>query len=332
MRVWQARRITGATAGLSREAAHWVDRQVAMALGRFSFGRIMRMLPGLVAQADPALAAERADQARRAREVRVHHEAGLGTSQVFATLDHTDAIMLDAVCTVLADHLAEQGDTDTLAIRRSKALGLLATPARALATLQKVPAYGDLRIDIDAMPVTESDKLLPRSTVVVHIAAESLTDPATGVARLEDVGPVIADQLTTLLADSRVTVRPVVDLNGTPPVDSYEIPQAIRRAVARTPVDAFPYGTRRSSLCDLDHVVPYDPLGPPGQTGVDNLTPLSRRAHRAKTCGQWRYTMTPQGHHHWRSPLGYHYLTGPRGTTRHDSPLEARLQAALDAA
>ncbi|WP_203566650.1 hypothetical protein [Aestuariimicrobium ganziense] len=100
VRFWQARRITGASSHLSCEAAQWVDRQISPALGRFSFGRVMPMVTGLVAKADPALAAERADQQRRAREVKVQHEAGFGVSRLFATLDHTDAIMLDSVCTL----------------------------------------------------------------------------------------------------------------------------------------------------------------------------------------------------------------------------------------
>jgi hypothetical protein len=71
-----------------------------------------------------------------------------------------------------------------------------------------------------------------------------------------------------------VTIRPVVGLNAIPPVDAYEIPDAIRTAVCyRTPVDAFPYGTHPSKGLDLDHTEAYDhsPGHPPDQTRTDNL-------------------------------------------------------------
>lgn len=52
-----------------------------------------------------------------------------------------------------------------------------------------------------------------------------------------------------------------------------------------------------------------------GQTRLENLGPLSRRAHRAKTHGGWRLTQPQPGTFHWRSPAGFEYLVTPRGTT-----------------
>ena len=59
--------------------------------------------------------------------------------------------------------------------------------------------------------------------------------------------------------------------------------------------------------CDLDHIVAYDPDGPPGQTHPDNLACLCRRHHRAKTTGLWRYTRTPDGQYLWHGPHGTTY-------------------------
>ena len=68
--------------------------------------------------------------------------------------------------------------------------------------------------------------------------------------------------------------------------------------------------------CDLDHTIPYDENGPPGQTRPDNLAALCRRHHRAKTTGRWRYLRTPDGDYHWHGPYGTTYLVTDRGTRR----------------
>jgi 5-methylcytosine-specific restriction endonuclease McrA len=76
----------------------------------------------------------------------------------------------------------------------------------------------------------------------------------------------------------------------------------------------FPHCTRDARTCDLDHITPYDPEGPPGQTRPHNLAALCRRHHRAKTLGLWRYTRTPTGIYHWTDPHGHTYLVTPHGT------------------
>ena len=68
--------------------------------------------------------------------------------------------------------------------------------------------------------------------------------------------------------------------------------------------------------CDLDHTIPYDQNGPPGQTRAGNLACLCRRHHRAKTTGRWRYLRTPDGDYLWHGPYGTTYLVTPRGTSR----------------
>jgi hypothetical protein len=78
----------------------------------------------------------------------------------------------------------------------------------------------------------------------------------------------------------------------------------------------FPGCTRDARGCDLDHIAPYDPDGPPGQTSPDNLACLCRRHHRAKTSGLWRYTRTPEGHYRWHGPYGATYLVTEAGTRR----------------
>ena len=61
---------------------------------------------------------------------------------------------------------------------------------------------------------------------------------------------------------------------------------------------------------------PYDHSRgcPPGQTRIDNLAPLTRKPHRAKTARRWRVFQDENGWLEWTSPAGYRYAVGPLGT------------------
>ena len=83
----------------------------------------------------------------------------------------------------------------------------------------------------------------------------------TGVARVEDWGPILTDQLPRFLAHSKV---------------------------------------------------------------IENLGPLSRKAHRAKTHGRWKLEQPTPGTFHWTSPHGYQYQVTPTGTIRIRVPEQAR--------
>ncbi|MGB7964501.1 MAG: hypothetical protein WCF12_16280, partial [Propionicimonas sp.] len=103
------------------------------------------------------------------------------------------------------------------------------------------------------------------------------------------------------------------------PVDAYEIPARIRRAVLlRHPWEVFPYSARPSPRLDLDHTRPCRWDGTPGQTDPDNLGPLSRKVHRAKTRAGWRLRQPRPGLFVWRSPLGRRYWITPDGLTHND--------------
>ena len=154
--------------------------------------------------------------------------------------------------------------------------------------------------------------------MVLHLTGRHLSDELL-LARLEGHGPLSRQTWINLLGHDRITIRPVIDLNAIPPVDRYEIPDRLRDAITwRSPVDMFPYGNRTARGCDLDHTIPYDHTrgGPPGQTRIDNLAPISRRAHRAKTARFWKLQQYDGGWLEWTSPAGYHYATGPFGTLR----------------
>ncbi|TCO13461.1 hypothetical protein EV652_1261, partial [Kribbella steppae] len=127
------------------------------------------------------------------------------------------------------------------------------------------------------------------------------------------------DQLTELVGHGPYTVKPVIDLNDAISVDAYEIPDRIRERIKLAhPVELFPYGNRETSpTIDLDHIQPYDPLGPPGQTSTANLAPLGRFSHRVKTHGRgWNVRRVDRKTVEWTTPHGFTFHVTPTGTTR----------------
>jgi hypothetical protein len=95
--------------------------------------------------------------------------------------------------------------------------------------------------------------------VYIHLSEEAVR-AGTGVARVEQVGPVLLNRLQLLLGDHcTINLKPVIDLpTGHTPVDSYEIPARLREQLQlRNPADIFPYAAAVSRLIDLDHTIPY---------------------------------------------------------------------------
>jgi hypothetical protein len=130
-------------------------------------------------------------------------------------------------------------------------------------------------------PPFHPDRARPRAIIYVHLSEEAVR-AGTGLARVEDVGPVLLSRLQVLLGDHcSINLKPVIDLPaGHTPVDSYEIPARLREQLQlRNPADIFPYAAAVSRLIDVDHTIPYlspDQGGPPGQTRIGNLGPHTR--------------------------------------------------------
>jgi len=155
--------------------------------------------------------------------------------------------------------------------------------------------------------------LLPSLTLHLHLSTEDLARGEGGVVRWEGEGPVthqfVHEHLRPL---HRYVITPVVDLAHQAPVDAYEIPDRLRRAVhLRTPADTFPYSSNLSRGVDLDHTVEYASAG---ETRAGNLGPLGRHAHRVKTHGRWTVRQPFDGIYLWRDPHGELYLVDHTGT------------------
>jgi hypothetical protein len=134
VRAWQARKIAEQTRTLSWEACANVDHALSDFVGMMPWPRFAKILSATILEADPALAAERAERARTTQDVfSFDSEDGLKT--IVAKAAAGNAIWFLATVNRIAEILAARGDTDPVGTRRARALGILAQPAEALQLL-----------------------------------------------------------------------------------------------------------------------------------------------------------------------------------------------------
>jgi len=137
--AWRARKIAARlrSLGLTREQARWVDTQVTPYVGSLPWSRLWDLLEAKVIEADPEAAEARRVAAAMDRFVRTGASNEYGLSTIVVRASAGDAVFFVAMCDRLAQILALEGDEDSVEVRRSKAIGILADPARALAMLQR---------------------------------------------------------------------------------------------------------------------------------------------------------------------------------------------------
>jgi hypothetical protein len=348
--AWRARAVADTTIhsspALTAEAAGFVDAQVAAVAGRIGQAQLDRLVAETIkrydlATADPAADPEDGWQHVDPRPVTVNkddvHYAG--TMRIEAEVDLADALDLDRA---VAHHAATQkalGSELSLDARRAKALGDLARTQTALdllATDSGVEARTSTTDDtLTAEGTDDGEPNLPAAReVVIHAHFDaSMSGDATvfgPTGRMENGQRlVLLDQVRSWCADSRtkVTIKPVIDLNTQLTAQGYKIPDRIREQVQlRDRTCVFPRCTRPARGCDIDHVIAYDHDADaegrpqPGPTQTDNLACLCRFHHRLKTHSAWRYETTAPGVFVWTSPHGLRYRRDPTGTTDLDPP------------
>jgi hypothetical protein len=351
--AWRARAVADTTIhsspALTAEAAGFVDAQVAAVAGRIGTAQLDRLVAETIkrydlATADPTQDPEDGYLAVDPRHVSVNkddvHYAG--TLHLEADLDIADALDLDRA---VAHHAATQkalGSELPLDARRAKALGDLARTQTALDLAFQDGGVADGGFEArgvhpeeprdeasrrartsttESTESTETDDLPAAREVVIHahfdasVVGEQTAFGPTG--RMENGQRlVLLDQVRSWCADSRtkVTIKPVIDLDAQLTAQGYEIPDRIREQIQlRDRTCVFPRCTRPARRCDVDHVIPYDhdaeaeDRPQPGPTSTDNLACLCRFHHRHKTHSAWRYETTAPGVFEWTSPHGYRY-------------------------
>jgi hypothetical protein len=318
VRAWQARRIAEQTRPLSWEACADVDHALSDFVGMMPWPRFATILSATVLEADPALAAERAERARTMQDVfSFDSEDGLKT--VVAKAAAGDAIWFLATVNRIAEILAARGDSDPVGMRRARALGILAQPAEALRLLiehqqdrtdqpsesaerVQAPSEDTLEDESDAASETEPgstgepddhrslsmeprpafDAKAARPRVVLHFhLSEAALGTGQAIVRPEDGGPLTFDELMEFLGRTgcHLRIQPVLDPTEVAPIDGYEIPQRLRAAVrVRQIADVFPFGTCLSPTMDLDHTERYVPMDYGGPPGQTRLGNLGPMA------------------------------------------------------
>jgi hypothetical protein len=313
--AWRAQRLARATSDLSRPAALHVDRELAPVLGSAGAVTIDRAIAEARARYEPEELDDAEHRARANWDVRLRHAPAdlphggwAGTSWLDATGDTLDLTRFhDLVCAV-AEQLKQDGDTDDLAIRKAKAIGVITDQAT--------------RSDSDT-----GSRRRDKIRLYLHLASDDLDpSPDDGHARDDDdgvrvgtaerLGPATLDKIRSWLEGTHTTLTPVLDLARTDAVDRHDPPEWMRELVIlRDRRCRFPWCTRDARHCDLDHVIAYDENGPPDQTRPENLAPLCRRHHRGKTSGRWRYRRNRDGTYTWHSPTGRTYLVTDSATS-----------------
>lgn len=168
-------------------------------------------------------------------------------------------------------------------------------------------------------------KLQPSAVLHLHIAEGSLdspfgpADPRARLARVEGLGAVYLDVVRQWLGQAcTVKLQPVMDTGDIPAIDRYEFSPAMPEAMlAQSPASRFPWSTSLNRRNDLDHTTPYLPPdrgGPPGQTGIHNGAPLTRREHRYKTFGSTSVRQPQPDTHVWKTKHGRVLIVNPAGT------------------
>ncbi|NHC22251.1 DUF222 domain-containing protein [Nocardioides sp. IC4_145] len=297
--AWKARTIARKTLALPMKGARFVDTHVAHCAASISPSALARLVDEALVRFDPDEAERIRFERTETRHVTIQTRQVTfdGHVDVWATLDLADALDLEDAVAKGADRLAALGSKEAEGSRRATALG-------DMARRQLV-----LEFDTDPKPLV----------VHVHQTADGTVDH---VVRVENVrGSVLTGQLAEWCTRAaRITVKPVIDLAERIHVEAYEVPDRLSEQTRlRDHHCVFPWCTRpatAASQVDDDHVVPHNRGGP---TATENIGPLCRRHHRAKTHGGWQQTSPSPGTYRWTSPSGTTYTVDHHGTVDHDT-------------
>jgi hypothetical protein len=236
--AWKARSVAETTIhaapALTRDAAAYVDAQVAAVAGKVGTAQLDRLVAEAIKRfdlADPDPASDPEDGYLHVdpRHVTVHDQDVhfAGTVRIEAEVGLADAIDFDRAVAHGAATLKALGSTEPLNARRATALGDLARTQTALDLFAqgRTGTSGE-----DGLPVARE--------VVLHAHFDATIDGNQTVfgptGRLEERQRLLLlEQLQSWCSDSRtkITVKPVIDLNTELSTPAYEVPDRIRDQV-----------------------------------------------------------------------------------------------------
>ena len=150
---------------------------------------------------------------------------------------------------------------------------------------------------------------LPSTVLYMHF------DRTWGTYSLDGIGAITCTEAHEILGHSRVTVRPVIDLESTITATGYVASPRLKQQTAlfNDGTCTFPSCDRPARVCDYDHILNHRNGG---ATDSRNGHRLCRYHHRAKTFTDWHVTSPAPGVWVWTSPDGRTYLVTGGTTTR----------------
>ncbi len=294
--LWRAKRIAAHTTSLPAAGAAQVDRHLAPVAHSCSWAQLDRTVEEAMVRYDPEAAEAKRKAAAERRHVDVHADQVSfdGTVHIDAEVNLADALDLEAALRAGAKQQADLGSTESLDVRRAKALGDLARRQLAFGFDTEEPGRG---VDL-----------------VVHISEDALTGTET-VGRCGNTrSPISVEQVREWCGNpnTQVTVKPWSTSMTTSMWRPTRHRTGSKRRTALVDVHCvFPHCTKPARRCDTDHVVPC----PDGETSSTNTAPLCRRHHRAKTHSAWDYTVLDRGTYLWTTPNGLQLIRDHRGTS-----------------
>ncbi|HEX2893978.1 MAG TPA: HNH endonuclease [Marmoricola sp.] len=315
---WRAKRIAENTLHLSAVAASFVDAQVAPFAHQTGPAQTQRLVDEAIARFMPQVAAEQRERSAEQRYFTIDHDqvSFAGTSRVHGEMDLADALDLEDAIRRGAEQLATLGNTESLDVRRSLAVGMLARGEQAL----EFDDFADGGFEARCARTSTTGRAAGREVVLyAHLSADDLTsgDP-DAPAWVENAGGQLltAAQVAAWCrrADTaKVTVRPVLDLNESIICTGYQPSDRLAEQIRQRDHECvFPWCHRPARACQLDHIVPWEQGGP---TTTSNLACLCVKHHRLKTHSRWTYSMLAPGVFLWRDPYGHRWRTDRHGTT-----------------
>ncbi len=345
LHVGQALAILAETAGLTRPVTSQVDALASDRIVGMTSGDSRRTVKRLIVKLDATASEVRRREQARARRIwlspRPDGRAFIGAEQ---SADTAGAFI--AALDVLVARTFAATDPRTADQQRADLFSQL--PHFALGQLPggDQRSLGDLLgLHPDPQPrpagTTLARRRRPSVQAIILVPVETALGLTDNPAELIGYGPVTAGHATELLAAAELrkactdlrsgriiavedhttptgpsletTLLAMVDRPGTAPHRD-EHPHdpsvgLVRFVQLRDPRCAGPGCASPARQCDLDHLIPY----PTGPTSANNLGPVSRRCHNAKTHGGWTLSPHPDGSVTWTSPLG-HASTRPSRT------------------
>ncbi|HLR84153.1 MAG TPA: HNH endonuclease signature motif containing protein, partial [Nocardioidaceae bacterium] len=167
---------------------------------------------------------------------------------------------------------------------------------------------------------------LPATMLYIHF------DRTWGTYSLDGLGAITRSEAAEILGHSKVTVRPVIDLESTITATGYVASPRLKEQTAlfNGSLCTFPSCDRPARVCDYDHITNFRDSG---ATDSRNGHRLCRYHHRAKTFTDWDVQSPAPGVWVWTSPTGRTYLVTGGTTTRLPGRVEtARNRRKPDAA